>query len=317
MSSDSKSKRIKSIKLFFPAFLRYVFLIAFSYTLLYPFIYIIVNSLKGAIDYYDPSVVWIPKQMTFSNFELAIKTMDFWNALGSTFLNEIVSAFLEIASCAVAAYGLARFNFKGKFIFKAMMILSILVPTVMIIIPSYVNFRYMDFMGILKLIGSIINTEIRPSIINTPFVFWLPSLLGVGLKGGLFIYIYSQFFKGLPKEFEEAAWLDGAGPWKTFLRVIIPASSNSIITVALFAIVWHWNDYYLAQMYLSSNFPVSVQLANITSNSSFVSQTGLGEILFGPMIMAGSFLCVIPLVIFYIIMQKRFIASVATSGIVG
>lgn len=317
MSSDSKIKRIKNIKLFFPAFLRYVFLIAFSYTLLYPFIYIIVNSLKGAIDYYDPSVSWIPKQMTFSNFELAIKTMDFWNALGSTFLNEIVSAFLEIASCAVAAYGLARFNFKGKFIFKAMMVLSILVPTVMIIIPSYVNFRYMDFMGILKLIGSIINTEIRPSIINTPFVFWLPSLLGVGLKGGLFIYIYSQFFKGLPKEFEEAAWLDGAGPWKTFLKVIIPASSNSIITVALFAIVWHWNDYYLAQMYLSSNFPVSVQLANITSNSSFVSQTGLGEILFGPMIMAGSFLCVIPLVLFYIIMQKRFIASVATSGIVG
>ena len=317
MSTDSKSKRTINIKLFFPAFLRYVFLIAFSYTLLYPFIYIIVNSLKGAIDYYDPSVVWIPKQMTFSNFELAIKTMDFWNALGSTFLNEIVSAFFEIASCAVAAYGLARFNFKGKFIFKAMMVLSILVPTVMIIIPSYVNFRYMDFMGILKLIGSIINTEIRPSIINTPFVFWLPSLLGVGLKGGLFIYIYSQFFKGLPKEFEEAAWLDGAGPWKTFLKVIIPASSNSITTVALFAIVWHWNDYYLAQMYLSSNFPVSVQLANITSNSSFVSQTGLGEILFGPMIMAGSFLCVIPLVLFYIIMQKRFIASVATSGIVG
>ena len=181
--------------------MRYVFLIAFSYTLLYPFIYIIVNSLKGAVDYYDPAVVWIPKQITFSNFELAIKTMDFWNAIVSTFLNEIVAAFLEIASCAVAAYGLARFNFKGKFIFKIMMILSILVPTVMIIIPSYVNFRYMDFMGILKLIGSLFNTEIRPSIINTPFVFWLPSLLGVGLKGGLFIYIYSQFFKGLPKEF--------------------------------------------------------------------------------------------------------------------
>jgi len=317
VSSDNINKRKNDIRHFFPAIMRYVFLIAFSYTLLYPFIYIIVNSLKGAVDYYDPAVVWIPKQITFSNFELAIKTMDFWNAIVSTFLNEIVAAFLEIASCAVAAYGLARFNFKGKFIFKIMMILSILVPTVMIIIPSYVNFRYMDFMGILKLIGSLFNTEIRPSIINTPFVFWLPSLLGVGLKGGLFIYIYSQFFKGLPKEFEEAAWLDGAGPWKTFLRVIIPASSNSIITVALFAIVWHWNDYYLAQMYLSSDFPVSVQLANITSNSSFVSQTGLGEILFGPMIMAGSFLCVIPLVVFYIIMQKRFIASVATSGIVG
>jgi len=313
----NKNQKIKKASKVIPSLMRYVFLIAFSYTLLYPLIYIIVNSFKGAVDYYDPAVVWVPKQLTLYNFDLAIKTMDFWGSLISTFYNEIVAAFIEIASCAVAAYGLARFNFKGKFIFKTMMILSILVPTVMIIIPSYVNFRYMDFLGILKLLGGIFGTELRPSLINTPFVFWLPSLLGVGLKGGLFIYIYSQFFKGLPREFEEAAWLDGAGPWKTFLRVIVPASSNSIITVALFAIVWHWNDYYLAQMYLSSDFPVSVQLANITSNTSFVSQTGLGEILFGPLIMAGSFLCIIPLVIFYLIMQKRFIASIATSGIVG
>ena len=317
MSFGNKNRNLKRTKQILPSLMRYVFLIAFSYTLLYPLIYIIVNSLKGAVDYYDPAVNWVPKQITFDNFKLAISTMDFWNALSSTFLNEILAAILEIASCAVAAYGLARFNFKGKFIFKALMILSILVPTVMIIIPSYVNFRYVDFAGILNLFGKIIGKEIRPSILNTPLVFWLPSLLGVGLKGGLFIYIYTQFFKGLPKEFEEAAWLDGAGPWKTFLRVIIPASSNSIITVSLFAIVWHWNDYYLAQMYLSSEYPVSVQLANITSNTSFVSQTGLGEILFGPMMMAGSFLCILPLVIFYVIMQKRFIASVATSGIVG
>jgi len=317
VSFGNKNRNLKRTKQILPSLMRYVFLIAFSYTLLYPLIYIIVNSLKGAVDYYDPAVNWVPKQITFDNFKLAISTMDFWNALSSTFLNEILAAILEIASCAVAAYGLARFNFKGKFIFKALMILSILVPTVMIIIPSYVNFRYVDFAGILNLFGKIIGKEIRPSILNTPLVFWLPSLLGVGLKGGLFIYIYTQFFKGLPKEFEEAAWLDGAGPWKTFLRVIIPASSNSIITVSLFAIVWHWNDYYLAQMYLSSEYPVSVQLANITSNTSFVSQTGLGEILFGPMMMAGSFLCILPLVIFYVIMQKRFIASVATSGIVG
>ena len=317
MQAVNKNQKIKKATRVMSSLMRYVFLIAFSYTLLYPLIYIVVNSLKGAVDYYDPAVVWVPKQLSLYNFELAIKTMDFWGSLISTFYNEIVAAIIEIASCAVAAYGLARFNFKGKFIFKTMMILSILVPTVMIIIPSYVNFRYMDFMGILKFLGGIFGKEIRPSIINTPMVFWMPSLLGVGLKGGLFIYIYSQFFKGLPKEFEEAAWLDGAGPWKTFLRVIVPASSNSIITVSLFAIVWHWNDYYLAQMYLSSDFPVSVQLANITSNTSFVSQTGLGEIIFGPLIMAGSFLCIIPLVIFYLIMQKRFIASIATSGIVG
>lgn len=297
---------------------RYIFLIAFSYILLYPVIYIIVNSLLGVSDYYDPTVEWVPKSITIDNFKLAMKAMDFTKSFINTLVYEIIAALLEVCSCAVAAYGLARFNFKGKKLLFGLMILTILVPIEMIIIPSYVNFRYLDFAGILGLISKLVGTELRPSILDTPLVFWLPSILGVGLKGGLFIYIYMQFFKGLPKEFEEAAWLDGAGPWKTFLRVIIPSSSVPAITVLLFSVVWHWNDYYLAQMYLSENFPLSVNLANITEliNSTIYGEASL-KALTGPTIMAGCFLCIVPMLVFYLIFQKKFISSIANSGIVG
>ena len=297
---------------------RYVFLLAFSYILLYPLIFMISNSLKSPADFYDPTVEWVPKNAVTTNLQLAIQAMDFGGAIKNTFLYEMVAALLEIVSCAVAAYGLARFKFKGKNLLNAVMLLTILVPTTMIIIPSYINFRYLDIFGILGLIGKLTGSELRLNVLNTGWVMWLPSLFAVGLKGGLFIYIYKQFFQGLPKEFEEAAWIDGAGPIKTFLKVIVPASTVPIITVTMFAVVWHWNDYYLAQMYLSSDFPVSVQLANIESLlGSALHGTEMTQTVTAPVIMAGCLLTVTPLIIFYIVLQRRFIASIANSGIVG
>lgn len=297
---------------------RYVFLLAFSYVLLYPLIFMISSSFQGASDFYDPTVEWIPKNPIFTNFSLAIEAMDFGKSFLNTIVYEIIAAVLEIASCAVAAYGLARFKFKGKGILNAFMLLTILVPTTMIIIPSYINFRYLDFFGILNLIGKIIGIDIRINVLDTPFVMWLPSLFSVGLKGGLFIYIYKQFFQGLPKEFEEAAWIDGAGPIRTFISVIIPSSSVPIVTVTMFAVVWHWNDYYLAQMYLSENLPLSVQLASV---DNLITSTLYGaesaKTIMGPTIMAACLIMVLPLIIFYLILQRRFIASIANSGIVG
>lgn len=297
---------------------RYIFLIAFSYILIYPLLYIITTTFKDSANFYDPTVEWVPKSISFENIRIALKAMNFLDSFKSSMINEMVAALIEVLSCAVAAYGLARFEFKGKKIFTGIMILTILVPSTMIIIPSYINFRYMDFAGILGFISEIVGKEIRPSIIDTPLVFWLPSILSVGLKGGLFIYIYMQFFKGLPKEFEEAAWLDGAGPWGTFLKVIVPNSGVAAVTVLLFSVVWHWNDYYLASMYLSENYPLSVNLLNITDliNGALYGEASLTA-LTGPIIMSACLLCVVPMIIFYLIFQRKFMVSVASSGIVG
>jgi multiple sugar transport system permease protein len=236
-----------------------------------------------------------------------------------TIVYEIFAALIQFASTAVAAYGLARFKIKGKGILTAIMILNILVPSMMIIIPSYLNYSYMDVFGILGLISKAIGKEIRPNIIGTPLVFYLPALTAVGLKGGLFIYIYTQFFKGLPKELEEAAWIDGAGAWKTFLSIVIPSSGSAIITVLLFSIVWHWNDFYLAQMYMDKpTFSVALRNFSVHDITEKIEMSiDMANSLTVSIILAGCLIFLLPMMIFYLLMQRKFMASIATSGIVG
>lgn len=279
---------------------RYVFLLAFSYVLIYPIIYMIVNTFMESSDYFNPSVQWVPTQLTTEHLASVFKSMDWTSTVISTFVNELVAAGLGIASCAVAAFGLARFNFKGKTVLSAFMILTILVPNAMTIIPSYVNYQNLN-------------------LLDTPFVFWIPSLLGVGLNGGLFIYIYTQFFKGLPKEIEEAAWVDGAGTWRTFLQIVLPSSGVVFVTVTVFSVIWHWNDSFLAQMYLTADFPIGVAITKYekTLGSYLTMHAVTSSFNKTQIIIAACLVTITPLLIFYILIQKRFIASVATSGIVG
>lgn len=298
---------------------RYVFFLSLSYVLLYPFIYIIVNALKSYSDAYDATVTWVPKSLYFGNIVSALTVFDVKHTLPRTLVYEIIAALIQFCSCAVAAYGLARFNLKGKGIMMGLMVLNILVPNMMTIIPSYVNYSYLDFFGILEGISKIIGHDIRPNVVGTPLVFYLPAIFGVGLKGGLFIYIFTQFFKGLPKELEEAAWIDGAGAWKTFLRIVIPSSGAAMITVILFSVIWCWNDIYLAQMYLHD-------YTFATAISGFGAQTVAATLgidlqssnfLLVPLLLSGCLLYMLPLLIFYLLMQRKFMASIATSGIVG
>lgn len=298
---------------------RYVFFLSMSYVLLYPFLYIIVNAIKSFSDSYDVTVTWVPKSIYFGNIIDAFKVFDIAENSMRTIVYEIFAALIQFASTAVAAYGLARFKIKGKGILTAIMILNILVPSMMIIIPSYLNYSYMDVFGILGFISKAIGKEIRPNIIGTPLVFYLPALTAVGLKGGLFIYIYTQFFKGLPKELEEAAWIDGAGAWKTFLSIVIPSSGSAIITVLLFSIVWHWNDFYLAQMYMDKpTFSVALRNFSVHDITEKIEMSiDMANSLTVSIILAGCLIFLLPMMIFYLLMQRKFMASIATSGIVG
>ncbi|MBO4734579.1 MAG: carbohydrate ABC transporter permease [Clostridia bacterium] len=300
--------------------LRYAFFLSFSFVLLYPFLYMFVRSIMGFLDTYDITVVWIPKSVYLGNYANAIKVFDFWKSLTNTVVYELVAAFLEICSCAVAAYGLSRYKFVGKKFLSVLMVLNILVPSMMLITTSYVNFSNFDCFGILSLLSKITGKKLMLNLIDTPAVFYLPAVLGVGLKGGLFIFIYSQFFKSFPKELEEAASIDGAGHWKTFLRIVVPSSGSAIITVVLFALVWHWNDYYLAQMYIGNHPTLSMVLNNFSTNtvaSKLGIDIALGQRLEVPIMLAGCLLYLLPLIVIYLFIQKRFINSITTSGIVG
>lgn len=299
---------------------QYIFLITFGYILLYPFIYIVSTSFKGASDFYDPTVEWIPKSIIYDNLKAAMQAMEYWDSFVNTIIVGIIPALIQFCMCAVYAYGLARFKFKGKNILSALMFLNILVPVTMLIIPTYVNFQHMDFFGILGLVNKISGVDLRPSITDSPLAFYLPALLGVGFKSGLYIYIYTQFFKGLPKELEEAAWIDGAGPWKTFLRIIIPSSGSAAVTVLIFSVIYNYSDYYLPQIYLSENLPLSVMLNrfrySLGSIMEYYIEDG-GNLMPQYVIIASCLIFLIPLIIFYSVVQKKFIASISTTGLVG
>lgn len=298
--------------------IRWVFLITVGYIIIYPLLYMIAASFREASEFNDPTVVWISKQYTIDNFTTAWECLKYPIGLLNTFKTEIIAGLIEVVSCSVYAYGLARFDFKEKKFLMFILIVTILIPTQMLMIPLMLNMRYFDFLGILKFIGDNIlgGIDIRPNLLNTEWAFYLPSLLGVGLKAGFFIFIYVQFYKGMPKELEEAASIDGAGPIKTFLSIVVPSSGVAFLTVTIFSIIWHWNDIYLAGMYFTNSEMLSVNLSKIYNTIGSYGIQPAGAEATGP-VMAGCLLVILPVLILYCILQKQFIKSIDRVGIVG
>lgn len=306
----------KGISIFSYCF-RVLILLAIGYIIIYPLFYMIVTSLRDKQSYYTAATVWIPTSINPAfSYGKAIYSMRLWEGLTNTFVLEIVAALMEVVTCAIAAYGFARFKFKFKGLLMAGLFLTILVPETMIIIPRMVNYSKMDFFGILGFFDTLTGIDIRPNLIGSPLAFYLPSLFAMGLRSGILIFIYIQFFKGLPYELEEAAWVDGAGPVRTFLSIAVPSSGVVFITVIVFSVIWHWNDTVLASMYVKGNYPLSVHLERINmtlAGQGFYSSNVETQ----SILMAACFLFIIPMLVFYMILQRWFIESIDRVGITG
>ena len=299
---------------------RLVILLSIGFIIIYPLIYTIVTSLQSKYAFLNSTRVWIPTEFAIAeNYKAAFNAMEYLSSLWSTFKNELISAAIQVASCAVAAYGLARFEFKLKKLYIAILFLTILVPEMMILIPRMLNYSQLDLFGILGLVKKISGTDLRPNIIDSPLSFWLPSIFGVGLRSGILIYIYIQFFKGFPHELEEASWVDGAGPLRTFLSIALPSSGVVILTVSVFSMIWHWNDSLLSSMYLSNSFPLARQVSRLpeTLGSKYHiilsarDPQGIGYL------MAGCVLFIVPMLVVYMFVQRWFIESIDRVGITG
>lgn len=294
---------------------RFVLLTSMAYVVIYPLLYMIVTSFRTADSFSDPDIVWILKEFTTENFKDAFTSINFLESFKNTITIQIFSAIIEIASCSIVAYGISRYEFKFKKVEMILLILTIVIPSQMIIIPTMMNFSRLDFLGIINGINKITGTNVRINILDTPLAFYLPSIFGVGLRSGIMIFIYMQFFKGLPKELEEAASIDGAGPITTFIRIAVPSSGIVFLTVSIFSVVWHWNDYYLAAMYMNENKPLAVAIANFPDmfNTLGLSSTGRGNAI----LMAASLMFVLPILLFYLILQRKFVKSIDRVGITG
>ena len=290
------------------SFVRYFFLLALSYVVLFQLIYMISYSLRPPVDAFNPSVVWIPSEFTLDNFGVALTALDYWNSGLVSIYVMMISAFIEVFVCAVIAYGFARFEFREKGLLFFLVLITIMVPVQMLVVPMYLNYSHFDILGIGNLFRELTGVDLRMNMLNTGLTFYLPSLFGIGVRSGLFIFIYRKFFEGLPRELEEAAYVDGAGPLRTFVSVILPSSGVVFLTVTIFSTIWHWNESYLAGMYNSLNPPLAVKLEIIQSTFQHESRQGP---------MAACLLFIAPMLVMYAIMQRKFVQSIDRVGIVG
>lgn len=299
---------------------RLVVLLSIGFIIIYPLFYMIVTSIQSKASFLNSTRVWIPSDFAVKeNYAAAFNALDYGKSIISTFKNELVSAAIQVFTCAIAAYGFARFEFKEKKLLTGVLFLTILVPDMMLLIPRMVNYSHLDFFGILGFIGKLTGNDIRPNVLDTQLAFWLPSLLGVGLRSGILIYIYIQFFRGLPRELEEAAWVDGAGPFRTFLSIAVPSSGVVILTVTVFSLIWHWNDSLLAGMYLTKDFPLAMMLTMLpelllTKFNVIINVRDPHSMAY---LMAGCVLFVTPMLIVYMFIQRWFIESIDRVGITG
>ena len=292
-------------------FFRAVIIFGLSFVILYPILYMISTSLRPQSEMNDPSVMWIPKTIRLENFVEIWKAIDYPNTLWNTLVLNIVSSVLQVGTCALTGYGFARFKFKGKNFFFALVLLQIIVPVQIILIPQFSQFRYFDVFGLFNaLMGGSIN------LVDTNLSMYIPALMCNGIRAGLFIYLFRQFFRGLPKELEDAAYLDGCGPFKTFISVMVPNAASSFLTVFIFSIVWYWNDYYVSSMYFTKQNTIALKIDGIANIISMYLTNEIGVASdFIVWMEAGCLLAIAPIVIMYIFLQKYFTEGIARAGL--
>jgi len=299
-----------------------VLLFGMCFLIIQPLLDKLSVSFMAEQDLYDSTVISIPRNFTTGNYRTAWQLLDYGSSLFETVLIVTVSSILQIAACTLAAYGFARYKFplKGFWFFCVMLI--IVVPPHTIMASLYLNFHFFDVFGIVRLLnhGNPIN------LLNSVFGFWLLSATGMGLKSGLYIFMLRQYFRGMPKELEEAAWVDGCGKFRTFIQIMVPDASPMLTSCFLFSFVWQWTDSFYSTLFLNNYRMLSSGLGSIAERVSqwwaaVNSVSGAGVASTAPvgyvqaMIATGMLMCLAPLIILYLIAQRAFVESLSQTGI--
>jgi len=292
--------------------LRTILLFGLCFVILFPTIQQISMALRAPEDVNNPAVIWIPENWSLMNIKISVVVLDYWDALLNTFKLSFISMVLQIFSTALAGYAFSRLRFRGSNILFLGVMITIITPPQALSLAQYLYFRQINLIG-------------KESSI------YLMSALGMGIRSGIFIYIFRQFFRGLPKELEESVQLDGASVFRTFWNIMLPNARGALVTVGLFAFVWQWNDaYYVAIFDVSTEaFPLlTMQLINAaegmyqalfyTGGLNLIGQNIWENPLFLALISnVSALLMMLPLLIMYLFVQKQFVESIERTGIVG
>ncbi|WP_285241186.1 carbohydrate ABC transporter permease [Arthrobacter sp. G.S.26] len=266
---------------------KHVALVLAAGLMLYPLLWMVASSFRPeALIFRDPSL--IPTEVDTSHYA------DGWTALAHPFHVFLANSAIIVAgsllgnlvTCSMAAYAFAKLEFRGKGLLFGALLLTLMLPMHVVLVPQYVLFSNLGW-------------------VNTYLPLIIPKFLATD---AFFVFLMVQFFRGLPKELDEAARLDGAGYWRTYFQVILPLSVPALATTAIFTFIWTWNDFFGQLIYLTKpalqTAPVALRnFVDATSGASWGS------------LFAMSIVTLIPVFVVFLVGQKYLVKGIATTGL--
>lgn len=259
--------------------------------MLYPLIWMVMSSFKPTNTIFQTAGSLIPETFTLENYINGWK--GFAKVTFSTFLKNslfisIVATIGTVLSSAVVAYGFARFQFKGKKLLFSAMLLSMMLPAQVLMIPQYLWFQKLGWVG-----------SYKPLIV--PYCFAIQ---------GFFVYLISNFISGIPKDLDEAAKIDGCSYVSIFTKIILPLIKPALVTSSIFSFMWRWDDFLSALLYVNKSvqYPVSLALKLFCDPGSSSD--------YGAMFAMAS-LSILPSVLIFVFFQRYLVEGISTSGLKG
>lgn len=268
----------------------HVVVIALVVVLMYPVVWLVSSSFKPAGEVLSNLSV-LPHDGTTSNYTEVfggVAGYSIWQYFGNSLAVSLLSVIGNVLSCAVAGYAFGRLRFRGRGPLFAFMLSTIMLPHHVVLIPQYIIFQKLD-------------------MVNTFWPLVLPKFFATE---AFFVFLMVQFVRGLPRELDESATIDGCGPFRTFWYVILPLLRPAVITTAIFTFIWTWNDFFSQLIYLNDPSKFTLPLAL----QMFVDQSSKSA--FGPMF-AMSVLALVPIGLFFVAFQRFLVDGVSTSGLKG
>ncbi len=274
-------KRARRINIFF-----FIFASVLAVLYAFPFVMVLLNSVKDKREVRNEPLAW-PTEWRWDNFTEAIDRMDYWQALGNSLIITVLSVGAIVITSSMLAYYLARSKTKFSAVTFLVLVASMIVPFQALMIP---------FVGLFGDRG-----------LGLPGNQFTIAFFYVGFGVALSTFLYHGFISNIPYELDEAAGIDGASPLRTFRSIIFPMLSPVTATVAIINALWIWNDFLLPSVVLLDNEQKTIPLRTFVFYGNYTSDYGLA--------MAGLVISILPIVIFYFVMQRQIIAGISAGAV--
>ena len=272
-------------------------------------------SLMGEQDMYDSTIRLLPRHVTLDNYRIVADLTVLPTSMLNTAWISLLMSVCQIVAATLVAYGFARFEFPLKKFWFACVVVLIIIPPQTIQTSLFLYFSHFDIFGIIKAVsGEELN--LRGSL----WPYTMMGLTCMGLKNGLYIYMLRQYFRSVPQSLEEAAYVDGCGTMRTFLKIMLPDAVPTIASCFLFSFVWQWTDLFYTRNFLTGYTVYSRELSSMVSKMAKYFSSSATETVTVPLgrqmqlIGIGVFICCVPLIILYCFTQKTFVQSLVMTG---